>query len=130
VNNGLCAILSGVLAAAVWRWPSPEQWLLLISIGLTTVVGQIAFLRAMTIGEASFVAPYLYTTLIFSALYGYLFFSEVPGLVSYLGAGLIISSGLYLCTWGNAKASKRQRLTSSTGLVSEKHVAARQTADD
>lgn len=96
INNGLCALLSGLLAVFVWKSPSFEQWLLLISIGLTVVVGQIALLRAITISQASFVAPYLYCTLVFGAFYGYVFFAEVPGFSSLAGAALIIGAGLYL----------------------------------
>ncbi len=111
VNNGLCMLLSAPLAVLVWEWPSLQQWLLLISVGVTVVVGQVALLRAITISQASFVAPFLYGTLVFGALYGYLFFSEVPDLLSLAGAALIVGSGLYLSLRASEAKPKSRRLT-------------------
>ncbi len=57
--------------------------------------GYLGIVTAMRMGEASVVAPYRYTRLVFSMLAGVLVFGERPDLYTLLGSALIIGSGLY-----------------------------------
>lgn len=59
------------------------------------VIGYWGIVTAMRIGEASVVAPYRYTRLLFSILVGILVFGERPDTLTLLGASLIIGTGLY-----------------------------------
>ena len=59
------------------------------------VMGYWGIVTAMRIGEASVVAPYRYTRLLFSILVGVLVFGERPDLLTLTGATLIIGTGLY-----------------------------------
>ena len=45
---------------------------------------------------ASVVAPLSYSSLIWASLYGWIIFSEWPDLWTWVGAALIIASGLYI----------------------------------
>ena len=40
--------------------------------------------------EAARLAPITYVTLVWGVVFGFLFFAEVPGLATLLGAGLIV----------------------------------------
>lgn len=57
--------------------------------------GYWAITAATRTGEVSVVAPFRYTRLIFAIVIGALVFGEWPDQLTYLGAGLIIGSGLY-----------------------------------
>lgn len=96
INNALGAVIAVAAAAFVWRWPSPEQWTLLAAIGTVMVTAQALFIRALRRGDASFVVPLFYATLIFAALYDLAIFGEVPTPWSALGATLIIAGAVVL----------------------------------
>lgn len=96
INNGLGALMALALALPVLSWPAPAQWPLLAGVGVAMVTGQLIFVRAMAAGEANFLAPFYYSNLLYAALFGFLFFGEIPQWTSYLGAALIVGSGIYI----------------------------------
>lgn len=58
-------------------------------------MGYWGIVTAMRVGEASVVAPFRYSRLLFSLILGFLVFNERPDLPTILGATLIIGTGLY-----------------------------------
>lgn len=67
-----------------------------IALGAVLVlVGYQAMILAMRTGEISFVAPFRYLSLIFSALLGLAIFGEIPDIWTLAGSGIVIASGLY-----------------------------------
>lgn len=58
-------------------------------------IGYWGIVTAMRVGEASVVAPFRYTRLVFSLIVGVVIFHERPDLPTILGASLIIGTGLY-----------------------------------
>lgn len=88
-------VLSCVVPFA-WVTPDgPALLLMLVVIGFGTV-GQLCLIRAFSQGEAAMLAPYSYTGLIFAALWGILFFAELPDGWTISGALVIAGSGLYV----------------------------------
>jgi drug/metabolite transporter (DMT)-like permease len=83
-------------AAWLWREPSSVQWLLLLMIGVLTTAGMVCFVRAFAAGEASVVGPMEYIRLVYAALIGYVVFSEVPDVVTGVGAAIIVAATLYV----------------------------------
>lgn len=67
---------------------------LLCAAGLIAVGFLFAILTVRT-GEISFVAPFRYSILIWSLVIGYLFFAEVPGRLTLVGAAIVVAAGLY-----------------------------------
>jgi drug/metabolite transporter (DMT)-like permease len=59
------------------------------------IIGYYMIVVAMRMGEASAIMPFRYTRLLFSIILGYLVFNESPDALTYIGATLIIASGLY-----------------------------------
>ncbi|MEQ8333160.1 DMT family transporter [Nisaea sp.] len=96
INNLSGAVLSGLAAIPVFQMPDPAQLPYLVGVGSIMVCGQLLFIRAAAIGEASFIAPFYYSTLIYAGIFGLLFFGEVPGLHLFAGGGLIVASGLLI----------------------------------
>ena len=103
----IATVMSAPLALAVWRAPTPEEWLLLIAIGVVGIAGQSFIIRAYKVGEATFVAPFDYSKLLIAVVVGFFVFSEVPDAWALAGAGVIIVSTLYIArreaTLGQAK---------------------------
>jgi drug/metabolite transporter (DMT)-like permease len=94
INNFIGAILALSVASFVWVWPTPQQWLLMATLGSTMICVQALFIQALRRGDASFVMPFFYLSLIFAALYDYLVFAQYPTAASWLGAGHIIAGAL------------------------------------
>jgi len=71
-------------------------------LGAIGVVSLLAFAASLLIiaayraGDAATVAPMQYSQLLWAALYGGLFFGERPDAATWIGAGIIVASGLYI----------------------------------
>ncbi len=74
----------------------PVTWALLACIGLVGGMGQIAFTAALRFAPVSAVMPMDYSGLIWATLYGWLFFGALPSGWTFIGAPVIIASGLYI----------------------------------
>ena len=74
----------------------PIVWLIMIAIGFCGAIGQIALAESLKYAPISLTAPIDYTHLIWSTLYGYLIWDFWPGLYIWVGAPIIILSGLYV----------------------------------
>jgi drug/metabolite transporter (DMT)-like permease len=93
----LGALVTSVIVPWYWQWPhQAKDWLLLVSTGLAGGIGHLCLIQAFRHASAAVVAPFQYFSLVWAALFGWLFFSEWPDLSTWLGAALIIGSGLYI----------------------------------
>ena len=101
-------VIATPFAFIAWQEPTPLQWLLLVGVGLVGVLAHAMFLTAYKAAEASFVAPFDYTKLIFAIVWSLLFFGEAPALWTLAGALLIVASTLYI-------ARREARLGRSVG---------------
>lgn len=86
-----------------WRWPSPGDLGLLAAMGVMGTITQGCYIKGMQIGDAAAMAPIDYTRLVFAALAGFVLFSEVPGVWTLVGAGVVVASTLYI-TWREQQA--------------------------
>ncbi len=79
-----------------WGWvvPSWEQAALLVTMGLIGGVAQILVTSSYKFGQASMLAPYDYTTMLFAIIIGYIWFDELPTLVMLGGAALVIAGNV------------------------------------
>lgn len=79
-----------------WQTPDASAILPILTIVGAGVAGQLAMIRAFSMGEAAMLAPYSYCGLVFAALWGALFFGEFPDGWTILGALVIAAGGLYV----------------------------------
>lgn len=89
-------LLALVPALYVWVTPSPTEWLLLIVIGILSTMAQSFQVRAFRVADATVLSPLDYLQLFFSSLFGFLFFAELPGLWTWIGAALIVAANIYI----------------------------------
>ncbi|MGC6536026.1 MAG: DMT family transporter [Candidatus Puniceispirillaceae bacterium] len=81
---------------AVWQMPNvPSHIWLMLAMTLLSAIGEICIIWALQIGLAVAVAPMHYTILLWSTLYGYLFFNQLPDGFTVGGGLMIIATGLY-----------------------------------
>ncbi|MEM1385436.1 MAG: DMT family transporter [Pseudomonadota bacterium] len=79
-----------------WVWPSAEVWLLLIVSGVFGGTAQIFLTESYRHADASTVAPFDYTSMIYGLLIGYFIFGEAPEVAVLLGASIVIGAGLFI----------------------------------
>lgn len=94
-----------VPAILVWIMPTGEEMLWLLLLGYLGAVIQRTFNRSMSLADASVVLPYNFTRLIWAALFGFLFFAQIPDLWTWVGGTVIFVSSIWL-TQINARRSK------------------------
>jgi drug/metabolite transporter (DMT)-like permease len=80
----------------VWVTPSWSAIGLGILIGVASTVGQWIVVLAYRYGDASVLAPFSYTQLLWVSILGFFLFGEVPDVWTITGAAFIVASGLYI----------------------------------
>lgn len=109
INNVMGAAIASVAALPVFGIPqAPVVWIAGAALGLMMVSAQVLYLTANQRGEASFVAPFWYLTLVWAGVYDALVFDVLPDAISVAGAAVIVTGGLVM-TWREARR-RRQRL--------------------
>lgn len=72
------------------------EWMLLAGIGTLGGIGQIGLTAALRLAPVSTVIGMDYISLLWSSLFGWLLWNYVPGPATWIGAAIIIVSGLYI----------------------------------
>ena len=65
-------------------------------MSVASVLGQYCYITAMSVGDASFLAPIDYLRLPMAAFADWLIFKLLPGYPVWLGAGIIVSATLFI----------------------------------
>jgi drug/metabolite transporter (DMT)-like permease len=90
---GVC-ILSA-LVPFVWVTPSWHDLMFGLFIGVASTAGQWIVVLAFRYADASVLAPFSYTQLLWVSLLGFIIFGEVPDIWTVTGTAFIVASGLY-----------------------------------
>ncbi len=90
---GVCVL--SALVPFVWVAPSWHDILFGVLIGVASTAGQWIVVLAFRYADASVLAPFSYTQLVWVSLLGFLVFGEVPDVWTVSGAIFIVASGLY-----------------------------------
>jgi drug/metabolite transporter (DMT)-like permease len=94
-------LLMMALGAGTLAWPQwvpvrlQDGWIIAV-IGMAGSLGQYTITEAFRRGEASLIAPLEYTALVWGVALDLAFWGVLPDAVTWLGAAIIIVSGLYL----------------------------------
>jgi len=89
-------LLSGAALPFYWVTPGLEDLLWLIGLGLVGGTAQIVITLAFRYADVALVMPFEYSAMIWAALFGFMFWGEVPGLNIWVGVTIVILSGLYI----------------------------------
>jgi drug/metabolite transporter (DMT)-like permease len=88
------AIMSA-LVPLVWVTPTWRDIFFGIVVGLASTIGQWIVVLAFRYANASVLAPFSYTQLLWVSFLGVIIFGEVPDVWTVTGAAIIVASGLY-----------------------------------
>jgi drug/metabolite transporter (DMT)-like permease len=89
-------IWTSVIVAFFWTTPRPLHWLVFLGTGVMGAAAHLCMIRAFERAQASLLAPFNYSKLIWVAVLGYVAFGDLPGLNTMLGSIVIMASGLYV----------------------------------
>ena len=90
------AIVTSLMVPWFWTWPNAFNWMLLVASGFAGALGHLCLIRALRLAPASVVAPFSYSSLIWATLFGFVVWGDWPDTWTWIGAALIIGSGLYI----------------------------------
>ncbi|RDE25070.1 DMT family transporter [Motiliproteus coralliicola] len=82
-----------------WQWPTKNELLLLISVGVISSLAQWIGVTAYQKAEANIVANVEYVKILYSLILGYLLFAELPNVLSVFGVVVLLLSALVPWVW-------------------------------
>ena len=95
-TNAIGAALLTALLPLVWHAPAPQQWLMLVGIGVIATLGHLLITRAYEQAEASLLAPFAFTEIVMATLLGWWFFGDWPDAWTLAGVTILIASAVYI----------------------------------
>jgi len=103
----IASIVLAPFALVTWTVPTLTQWVLLFAVAILGLSTQLCLTRAFVLAPASIVAPFSYTSIVWSMFFGAMFFEEIPTTRETLGILFILLDGVlaYLSIFG--KGMKR-----------------------
>jgi S-adenosylmethionine uptake transporter len=107
--------------SALWQGHTWTGIGLLLGIGLTATTAQIAMTRAYRYGNTLVTANLQYTGIVFSSVWGILIWNNAPNWVSWLGMGIILTSGV-IATFYNTQqqpAASPSAITETDPIATE-----------
>ncbi len=92
------AVVASTSLTAVWGWnpvpPAAAAWLVLN--GILGGCAHFLIIESLRLGDASLVAPFRYTGLLWATILGFLIWGQFPDNWTILGALVLVASGVYI----------------------------------
>jgi drug/metabolite transporter (DMT)-like permease len=90
-------VMMSLLLPFIWRTPLTFlDALVFLGIGISGGVGHYLLVRAFEIAPAAFVSPFTYGQIVGATLLSYFVFGQLPDVWTWVGAAIIVSSGLFI----------------------------------
>lgn len=90
------AALSLFIVPFFWTPIRPEDLWLFAAIAVFGTAGMTMITQAFRLAPAVVIAPLDYSAIIWATALGWLFWNEIPDMLTFLGAAIIISSGAFI----------------------------------
>jgi drug/metabolite transporter (DMT)-like permease len=111
----LCVLLSAFSLVSIfggWRMPTASEAAILVMTGILGGIAQILLTQSFYYADASLIAPFDYTTMIFALAIGWWVFGDFPHHMVLYGAAIVALAGLFVI-WrehrlGLARRASRQ----------------------
>ncbi len=114
--HAFCALGIFLVFGDGYKIPPPQDALLFLACGVCMGLASFLIPKGIMMAQASIIAPFHYSQMIWGILFGYIFFSELPDIYTISGASIVIASGLYIWHRENLmrKAGQRYMLVRRT----------------
>lgn len=90
-------MLSGFIGSALGGWQpvGAMELAYLAGSAANLVVGYVAVVSALRVGDIGFVAPFRYMSLVWAIVLGWAVFGTWPDAPTFAGAGIVVATGLF-----------------------------------
>ena len=93
----LCTLLGlATIFVTDWIMPTLIDFILFFVLGICGSVANLLLIQSYRLAEASLVTRIKYLSLVFAIVFGYFIWSEIPKILTLLGASLVIASSLII----------------------------------
>lgn len=106
--NLFYVLVMGAVSLPFWQGMTPTEIAIVVATGLVGGTAQYVLVDAARLVPASVLGTVEYSALIWSFVFGYLFWREEPAQVVYYGALLVVAAGIMLA-W-NERRPRRQMM--------------------
>ncbi len=89
------AVAMTALGLPSWEWLVGADWLWMLALSVTGVMGHWLLIRCYEVAEAGAVQPFAYFHLVFAALIGVTVFGEILKANVAIGAGVVVAAGIF-----------------------------------
>ena len=98
------------IGPALWVWSDPTlwAWCWLLFIGFSGAVAQVTLSQSLKETDPTAVMPFDFLKLVWAALLAFYFLGETPDELTFVGAAVIFSSGLYIAYRERLAAKRRE----------------------
>jgi len=84
-------------AIASWEWPDTWlEWTVACLLGVFGATGHYLLALAHRYAPSAVLAPFAYQQVLYMTVFGFIVFGDVPGAPVWIGATIVVASGLYL----------------------------------
>lgn len=94
--SSFCALLGLMTLPFGWHPPTPTDLLFLVMSGICGGVAQVLLTQSYRFGDASTIAPFEYTSMIWVLIVSLLVFGTWPSPIILLGSAIVIGAGLFV----------------------------------
>jgi drug/metabolite transporter (DMT)-like permease len=109
---------TGVVGAAAatsigffyWSEPSLADWAFIGALCITSILGHFLLIRALELAPAAVLQSFHYLILVWAIILGFVFFNELPDVVTVAGGAVVVASGLFV-VWREHAAARRTART-------------------
>jgi drug/metabolite transporter (DMT)-like permease len=117
VSNLTQLVVCGASLPLLWQAPSAAQFGLMVLVGCFGGAGQFLQTEAIRRAPATVVAPLSFSSLVWSFLLSVLLWGDIPDVAVFVGAALILASGLLVA--GAEWRKIRRARAGGAGLLAE-----------
>jgi drug/metabolite transporter (DMT)-like permease len=94
--TALFVLAGGVLVPFEWVTPSVQDLLVLAVLSIVAMAGLLMLIKSYRLAQASILAPFDYTSMVWAVLLGWLIWNELPGPWVLAGTVLVVIAGLII----------------------------------
>lgn len=106
IGVSVLAALGSVSKGEVWVMPNLAEIAFIAGAAVCLMVGYIAAVSGMRLGDIGAVAPFRYTSLLVALILGLVLFDEWPDFWTMVGATIVVATGLFTLYRERATATK------------------------